>query len=72
MLYGLMLGTGLRLSEAGSLTPRSFDLDGPDGPAVVVEAAYSKRRRRDAQPLPAALADLLRIWLEDRPVDAAL
>ena len=72
MLYGLMLGTGLRLSEAGSLTPRSFDLDGPDGPAVVVEAAYSKRRRRDAQPLPAALADLLRIWLEDRPVDAPL
>ncbi len=49
MLYRMAVGTGFRLNELRSLTPRSFDLDaGP--PTVTVEAAYSKRRRRDVQP----------------------
>ena len=68
MLYHLALGTGFRVNELRSLTPASFDLDG-DSPTVTVEAAYSKRRRRDVQPIRRDLADLLRPWLEDRPDD---
>lgn len=72
MLYRFLLGTGLRLNEAASLTPRSLHLDDKDGPVVVVEAAYSKRRREDVQPLPAPLVALLRPWLRDRPTGAKL
>ena len=52
MLYLVAVGTGLRASEIGSLTTASLTLDGKL-PNVVVDAAYSKRRRRDEQPLPA-------------------
>ncbi len=50
MLYRVAVGTGFRVNELFSLTPRSFDLDA-DPPTVTVEAAYSKRRRRDVQPI---------------------
>ena len=33
---------------------------------MTVEAAYSKHRRRDVQPLPADLVPVLRAWLEER------
>lgn len=66
MLYRVLAGTGLRRSEASSLTADSFHLDDPDGPHVVVEAAYSKRRRRDEQPLPHDLAAVLAPWLAGR------
>jgi hypothetical protein len=52
----------LASSELASLTPESFDLDA-DKPAVTVEAAYSKRRRRDSQLLRPDLAVLLRDYL---------
>jgi integrase/recombinase XerD len=45
-----------------SLTPESFSLDA-EPPTVAVEAAYSKRRRRDVQPLPNWLVEPLRDWL---------
>lgn len=48
----MAVGTGFRLNELRSLTPRSFDHDA-DPPAVTVEAAYSNRRRRDVQPIRA-------------------
>ena len=65
MLYRAALGTGFRANELRSLTPESFDLDaGP--PTVTVEAAYSKRRRCDEQPIRGDLADLLRSWLIDK------
>jgi hypothetical protein len=51
MLYMLATTSGLRCSELASLTPESFQMSG-DPPCVVVDAAYSKRRRRDSQPLP--------------------
>src|SRR5690606_1752119 len=60
--YRIAAGTGFRAGEVASLTPESFDLDG-DTPTVTVEAAYSKRKRRDVQPIRADLADLLRPWL---------
>jgi len=62
MLYRLAAGTGFRLSELKSLTPRSFNLDA-DTPTVTVEAAYSKRRRQDVQPMRLDLAEVLRPFL---------
>ena len=54
--------TGLRAGELASLTIGSFDLDA-DPPTITVEAAYSKRRRRDVLPLRSDLAVLLRPYL---------
>ena len=61
-LYQLAAGTGFRVGELRSLTPGSFDLDA-DPPTVTVEAAYSKHRRRDEQPIRRDLAEVLRPWL---------
>lgn len=44
-LYRMARTTGLRKSELGSLTPRSFCFDDP--PRLIVEAAYSKHRESD-------------------------
>jgi integrase len=55
-------GTGFRANELRSLTPESFDLDA-DPPTITVQAAYSKRRRDDVQPIRSDLADALRPWL---------
>jgi len=66
MLYQVAVGTGFRANELRSLTPESFDLDA-DPPVVTIEAAYSKHRRRDEQPIRRDLADLLRPWLKGRP-----
>jgi integrase len=66
MLYLMAVGTGLRASELGSLNTASLSVS-QELPTVVVEAGYSKRRRRDEQPLPTWLADRLRKWLAARP-----
>jgi integrase len=71
LLYGVMLATGLRKSEAGSLRPESFAL-GSDPPAVTIEASYSKRRRRDTLPMPASLAARLRCWVDGKPEGEAV
>jgi integrase len=66
VLYTLAANTGFRARELASLTPASFALDaGP--PTVTVEAAYSKRRRRDVQPLRRDLAEVMRAYLARRP-----
>ena len=70
-LYRIALGTGFRRGELASLTPADFDLD-PDGPTITVRAAYSKRRRDDAQPIHPDLARWLASWLAERPADAPL
>lgn len=67
MLYRTALVTGSRIGELQSLTPRSFNLNG-DPPTITVEAAYSKRRRRDVQPIRTDPADTLRVWLNMQPV----
>ncbi len=69
MLYALAMGSGFRASELASLTPRSFALD-TDPPTVTVDAAYSKRRRRDVQPIPPNLATALRDYLRGLPTDS--
>jgi len=63
MFYALLAHTGFRRSEAASLRRESFRLD--EG-TVVVDAGYSKRRRQDEQPLPAALIAPLLEWLDGR------
>ena len=65
MLYTVALHTGLRASELASLSARSIQLDSSP-PTITVEAAYSKRRRRDLQPIPGWLAERLRPWLGNR------
>ncbi len=71
MLYRVLAATGFRIGEARSLTPRSLQLDGSE-PAIVVEAAYSKRRREDCQPIPVALAAELGLWANGRERDRPL
>lgn len=65
MLYRIAAGSGFRSEEMQSLTHGSFDLDGLC-PTITIEAADSKRRRRDVQPIQPTLASLLRPWLADR------
>ena len=62
MCYRLAGATGFRASELRSLSIDSFDLDATP-PTCTVEAGYSKRRKRDVQPLPEALVEPLRAWL---------
>jgi len=63
-IYVLSYLTGLRRKELGSLTPRSFDLDGSP-PTVTVQAACSKHRRKDVLPLHPELVVMLRAWLKE-------
>jgi excisionase family DNA binding protein len=63
VLYLTALGTGFHAKELRSLTPRSFQLDNPDGPAVTVVADVSKRRQQDWQPIRPDLAHALRPFL---------
>ena len=69
VLYPLAARAGLRASELASLSPASFDFDTP---SVTVEAAYSKRRRKDVQPLPPDVAGLLRAYVKGRPTASPL
>jgi integrase len=66
VLYTLAANTGFRASELASLSPASFALDASP-PTVTVEAAYSKHRREDVQPLRADVAELMRQYLAGRP-----
>ena len=67
--YRVALGTGFRADELRSLTPASFRLD-DNPPVVVCEAGYTKNGHPGAeQPIPDALAALLRPWLAARPAD---
>jgi integrase len=67
LLYLLAATTGLRASELASLTPSSFRWD-TKPPTVTVEAAYSKRRRRDTIPLHSGLVKALRVMIDGIPV----
>jgi integrase len=80
MFYRIMAFTGLRKSEAASLTLESFNIEFEQeqigykhvriecaGGTVMVEAGYSKRRRKDVIPLRPDFARLLSFWLFDKP-----
>jgi integrase len=66
VLYTLAAHTGFRANELASLSPASFALDARP-PTVTVEAAYSKHRRKDVQPLRADVAELMRGYMAGRP-----
>ena len=65
MLYVVAAYTGLRASELASLGPASLSLTG-EPPTIDVQAGYSKRKRKDTQPLPKWLAEQLAAWLADK------
>ena len=71
MAYLITISTGLRRNELASLTRRSFQLDGHD-PTLVVEAAYSKHRRRDVIRIAKGLLPVLRPWLNEIPQGEAI
>jgi integrase len=60
----IMAYTGLRVSEARSLKPESFNLDIG---MLTLEAAYSKHRKQDEIPLRADFVELIRPWLASKP-----
>ncbi len=63
MLYQLAVETGLRANELRTLKVSSFDFDNC---SVVVEAAYSKHRRRDVLPLRPDTANKLREFFKNK------
>jgi integrase len=69
--YLVMLNSGLRRNEAGSLTPESFQLD-TDPPTVTVEGASTKNRKTAILPLRQEVADELREWLRGKPAGKPL
>jgi integrase len=66
VIYTLAANTGFRASELASLTPASFAFDASP-PTVTVGAAYSKRKRKDVQPLRPDVAELIRQYVAGRP-----
>ncbi len=71
LLYRVGVESGLRARELRSLTSSSFDLRA-DPPTVLVQAAYSKRRREDVLPLRLDTARVLESLLRTRLPSAAL
>ncbi|MCI0462124.1 MAG: tyrosine-type recombinase/integrase [Gemmataceae bacterium] len=69
VLYLLAARSGLRASELASLTPASFDFEDL---TVTVQAAYSKHRRKDIQPLPRDVALVVRRLAEGKRRDEPL
>jgi len=65
MMYILSAWTGYRKGEIGSLTKQSFDLES-DPPVVTVQAAFSKRKRKDTQVLHPDVVDRFVDWLQTK------
>jgi len=61
MLYTLAINTGLRAGELVSLTWNSLNLNDSE-PFLIVEAAYSKHRKKDELPLRPDIANLFKNW----------
>lgn len=67
VLYTLAANTGFRAGELASLTPASFSIERAPF-TVTVRAGYSKRRREDVQPLRPDVADMMRQYLDGKPM----
>lgn len=68
-LYLTACATGFRVSELGSMTPESFNLDG-NMPTATVQASCTKNRKEAVQPLPPDVASSLRVFLTSKPAGA--
>ena len=66
VMYILSAWTGYRKGEIGSLTIQSFDFES-DPPTATVQAAFSKRKRRDTQVLHPDVVQRLQEWLKTKP-----
>jgi len=66
LFYLLAIETAFRASELRSLRVSSFELFDPERATVRVDAAYSKHRREDVQPLRPELAQELAALFRDR------
>lgn len=71
MAYLISISSGLRRNELANLTRCSFRLDDKD-PVVIVEAAFSKHRRRDVVRLSNRLLPVLRTWLSGIPAEETI
>ena len=69
MLYTVATYTAFRPVELSRLTPNDFVLDGPV-PLVRLDGSRTKNGKAAEQPIPAAVADLLGPFLENRPAAA--
>ena len=65
ILYQVAVNTGFRASELASLKVHSLNLS-VQNPSIKVDAAYSKRRREDVQPIRKDLAEVLKNWLHSK------
>ncbi|VAX42172.1 hypothetical protein MNBD_PLANCTO02-816 [hydrothermal vent metagenome] len=63
VLYLVAVNTGFRANELSSLKYKNLNLDS-NTPTITVEAAYSKRRREDIQPIRTDLAHVLKVWIQ--------
>jgi integrase len=72
MLYLAAANSGLRASELRSLTSASVAIDDRQQGTITVEASYSKRRRRDTQPIRGDVTKLLIDWARGTPADEPL
>lgn len=71
MAYMLAAYTGFRAHELSTVAPESFAFEG-DRAELSVDAGYSKRRKKDTQPLRSDLAQIVRTWLADKPAGELL
>jgi len=71
VLYVLAAQTGFRANELASLEPASFTFDAKLS-TVKVNAAYSKHRREDVQPLRSDVAEVMRQYVAGKPIHQRL
>ncbi len=65
-LYLVGVGTGFRSNALANLTPADFDLTA-DTPTVTLPARFAKNRKTQVQPLPADVAETMRVYLAGKP-----
>ena len=68
LLYQTALESGLRANEIRTLKVENCRVESKP-PELIVEAAYSKHRREDHQPIPLALAKKLAVHTKGREID---
>ncbi len=69
-IYAVAIGTGFRVGEIASLSPRSFRLDGH--PVVTLAAECAKNGKPATQPIAPEVAAILAEYLAGRSGDAPL
>ncbi len=66
VLYLTAAGTGFRANALANLSPADFDRT-PADPAVTLPTRFNKSRKLKVQPLSSDVADMLRVYLTEKP-----